>query len=211
MKVISLLQPWASLVVMGAKQIETRSWNTKYRGPLLIHASKKYTGEQKSLGVDFNLKHGAGLRITDDLPVGQIIGSINLIETFSTERVFTGAGGIVFTINTKVMVGDELRMMNITKAEEAFGDYSPGRYGWLLSDPVQFTTGIPVKGSFGVWEYKAPLPENITKHGPITAKKMAKNVWVATCQVTAPLKCEVNQQGVSEQESIDKLKKFLKS
>ena len=40
MKAISLLQPWASLVVMGAKTIETRGWGTKYRGPILIHASK---------------------------------------------------------------------------------------------------------------------------------------------------------------------------
>src|SRR5581483_12167599 len=37
-KVLTLTQPWATLVAIGAKQIETRSWPTKYRGPLLIHA-----------------------------------------------------------------------------------------------------------------------------------------------------------------------------
>lgn len=42
MKVISLLQPWATLAVIGQKKIETRSWSTKYRGPLLIHASKRW-------------------------------------------------------------------------------------------------------------------------------------------------------------------------
>src|SRR5689334_8102777 len=112
MKVISLLQPWASLVVIGAKQIETRSWNTKYRGPLLIHASKKYQVAQKKLAVEFNKKYGANLGYFDELPVGQIIGSVNLVETFSTERVFTGAGGIVFTQNSTVIVEKELRMMN---------------------------------------------------------------------------------------------------
>ncbi len=40
MKAISLLQPWATLVAIGAKRIETRSWATNYRGPLAIHASK---------------------------------------------------------------------------------------------------------------------------------------------------------------------------
>ncbi len=45
MKTLSLLQPWATLVVMGVKQIETRSWRTDYRGPLLIHASKGKAGE----------------------------------------------------------------------------------------------------------------------------------------------------------------------
>jgi hypothetical protein len=38
MKALSLTQPWASLVVAGAKKLETRSWPTYYRGPLLIHA-----------------------------------------------------------------------------------------------------------------------------------------------------------------------------
>lgn len=159
MKVISLLQPWASLVVIGAKQIETRCWNTRYRGPLLIHASKKYSKEQMKLAVEFNMKHGANLGFFEELPTGQIIGSVNLIETFSTERVFTGAGGIVFTKNSTVIVEKELRMMNITKAEEAFGDYSPDRFGWFLSDPIQFKAPIPAKGNLGLWNYDGPLPE----------------------------------------------------
>lgn len=39
MKVITIWQPWASLIVLGHKKIETRGWATKYRGPLLIHAA----------------------------------------------------------------------------------------------------------------------------------------------------------------------------
>lgn len=40
MKAVTLTQPWATLVAIGAKQIETRSWPTNYRGPLAIHAGK---------------------------------------------------------------------------------------------------------------------------------------------------------------------------
>ena len=40
MKALTLTQPWATLVAMGAKRIETRSWTTNYRGPLAIHAGK---------------------------------------------------------------------------------------------------------------------------------------------------------------------------
>lgn len=40
MKAITLTQPWATLVAIGAKRIETRSWATRYRGPLAIHAAK---------------------------------------------------------------------------------------------------------------------------------------------------------------------------
>lgn len=43
LKAITLLQPWASLVAMGAKTIETRPYATQYRGPLAIHAAKTAT------------------------------------------------------------------------------------------------------------------------------------------------------------------------
>lgn len=42
MKAISLTQPWATLVHLGAKRVETRSWYTSYRGQLVIHAAKGY-------------------------------------------------------------------------------------------------------------------------------------------------------------------------
>jgi hypothetical protein len=41
MKVISIRQPWASLIVIGAKDVENRTWPTRYRGPVLIHASQR--------------------------------------------------------------------------------------------------------------------------------------------------------------------------
>jgi len=41
MKAISVKQPWASMIARGEKTIETRTWTTKYRGPLLICSSKK--------------------------------------------------------------------------------------------------------------------------------------------------------------------------
>jgi hypothetical protein len=42
LKVISIRQPWANLIVRGVKDVENRTWKTDYRGPLLIHASKKF-------------------------------------------------------------------------------------------------------------------------------------------------------------------------
>lgn len=48
-KVLSIKQPWASLIctprsdnnLFGIKDIENRSWKTKFRGRILIHASQK--------------------------------------------------------------------------------------------------------------------------------------------------------------------------
>src|SRR6202030_2406661 len=42
MKALTLTQPWATLVAIGAKRIETRSWPTLYRGPLAIYAAKRF-------------------------------------------------------------------------------------------------------------------------------------------------------------------------
>jgi ASCH domain-containing protein len=41
MKIISIRQPWASLIVSGAKDVENRTWPTRYRGPVLVHASQR--------------------------------------------------------------------------------------------------------------------------------------------------------------------------
>ena len=58
MKAISIRQPWAWLIVNGYKDIENRSWNTKYRGPVLIHASAaKPSMDDYSAVIDILLKH----------------------------------------------------------------------------------------------------------------------------------------------------------
>ena len=78
MKVLSLLQPWASLVVMGIKTVETRSWSTNYRGSLLIHA-----GLRKAGGLILNNsiinQHIPSFK---ELPYGGIIGLVTLENVF---------------------------------------------------------------------------------------------------------------------------------
>ncbi len=49
MKRLSLIQPWATLILSGAKRFETRSWRTPYRGPLAIHAGGRFPSLAKSL------------------------------------------------------------------------------------------------------------------------------------------------------------------
>lgn len=157
MKVLSILQPWASLIVMGPKRIETRSWATKYRGPLLIHASARWSGKQNSICCDYRGDNVFYPALTAagftggrsghkcGLPLGSIIGQVNLVDVVPTSHI--------------------LHNMDLEKSaarasvhEEAFGDYSPGRYGWLLSDPIIFDKPIPAKGRLGLWEYAGEIP-----------------------------------------------------
>lgn len=49
MKALSVRQPWATLIAIGAKRIETRSWRTRYRGPLAIDASGRMSREDMFL------------------------------------------------------------------------------------------------------------------------------------------------------------------
>jgi activating signal cointegrator 1 len=42
MKALSLMQPWATLLICGEKTVETRSWRTSHRGLLAVHASKTF-------------------------------------------------------------------------------------------------------------------------------------------------------------------------
>ncbi|MCB2200861.1 ASCH domain-containing protein [bacterium] len=48
LKALSIQQPWAGLILLGLKGLETRTWTTDYRGPLVIHAGKRYQKEADS-------------------------------------------------------------------------------------------------------------------------------------------------------------------
>lgn len=68
MKVLSLKQPYAELILQGRKIIELRNWNTNFRGEFLIHASKVPDREAME-------KFGFG-----NLPLGKIVGKATLLE-----------------------------------------------------------------------------------------------------------------------------------
>jgi len=139
MKVLSLLQPWATLVIMGVKQVETRSWSTSYRGPLLIHASKGRAGENLCDEPRFK-KYIPDFK---QLPFGYIIGKVNLTDVI---RIDSGGPG----------TNDE-RINKLTTEEKGFGDYSPGRYAWILHDPIAFKTPVGAQGSLSLWEFNEGL------------------------------------------------------
>jgi hypothetical protein len=74
MNALSVRQPWAWAIVAGRKPIENRTWQTDYRGPLLIHAGLRGDPD----GFEFLESHG--VHIPEDLPRGGIIGQVELID-----------------------------------------------------------------------------------------------------------------------------------
>lgn len=140
MKVISLLQPWAYFAAAGIKKIETRSWDTSFRGYLLIHASKKMSPLQKKLCNDAPFKYY--LENVEELRLGGIIGKVKVSFTKTTEEI----------VKTPVIKFPGIDY-SYNDHEEYFGDYSPNRFGWFLSEPVLFKHFIPVKGSLSLWDF----------------------------------------------------------
>jgi hypothetical protein len=132
MKALSLLQPWATLVVLGYKRIETRSWATDYRGPLLIHASRSKAG-WAALPV---LQLPGAFPEFKDLPFGAIIGEASLRDVVRCTLLASNAADW------------EAAMLE----GNAFGSYMQ-KYCWLLDDAVAFEEIIPAVGRLGLWEF----------------------------------------------------------
>lgn len=142
MKTITLIQPWASLIALGEKKIETRSWKTNYRGSLLIHAGKKveYDLCQQQPFKDVLLKHGIG-----QIPTGVIIAKCKLVD----------CAQIQFLNKNSAYIDTDIKDRRIVEKNELlFGDYTPGRFAWLLDNVEIFKEPIPAKGKLSLWEFE---------------------------------------------------------
>lgn len=133
MKVISLLEPYASLIKEKKKLIETRSWKTEYRGELYIHASLK-----KLTNNDLEEKKNI-IKLLEDkgFKYGYIIAKCKLVDCKYMDDKFI----------------DEVKQKPI---EYICGEYSVGRYGWILEDIEVLDEPIIAKGQLGIWNYYSP-------------------------------------------------------
>lgn len=73
MLALTVRQPWAWAIIHAGKDIENRTWATDHRGPLLIHAGKRIDPQ------GFAFIRALGIVVPDDLPLGGIIGQVDLL------------------------------------------------------------------------------------------------------------------------------------
>ena len=128
MKVLSIRQPWAYLIVAGYKDIENRTWYTNHRGPLLIHASLG-TDPENFMPKQRQWIEESGIDIPEDLPRGAIVGSANLTEVW-------GDGSGCF----------------VGKYPRNSSPWFEGPYGFEMTGAVPFYQPIPFKGQLGIRE-----------------------------------------------------------
>ena len=125
MKVLTIKQPWATLIMQGYKRFEFRSWQTKYRGDLLIHAGK---------GIDKEAIKRLEKYLPEELPTGKILGKVTLVDCIKMSPEFK----------------EELLKENrdiYTKS--SFQE----NYGWQMDNVQVFKDPIEAKGHLSLWEY----------------------------------------------------------
>lgn len=130
MKVLTIKEPFATLIKNKVKYIETRSWKTNYRGELFIHSGlAKLTKEVK------DRKGLSELYSEDNLKYGYIICKCNLVDC--------------------IYMTEEFIKQEKEKNPKNFiaGKYEVGRYAWVL-DNIEPIKPIEAKGQLGIWNYK---------------------------------------------------------
>lgn len=132
MKALTLTQPWATLVALGHKAVETRSWRTSYRGPIAIHAAKGFPAHART----FAEEERAIGRLPARIPRGAVVCIIDLVACQPTQDV----------------------ALRISGLERHLGDYTPGRWAWQF-DPASLRTlndPLAAKGAQRLWEWEMP-------------------------------------------------------
>lgn len=185
MKALTLWQPWASLVALGAKTIETRSWSTRYRGPLAIHASAAVptsvvaAGRRVTIGAyeverdnprgtaPAYLLRGSTLSWPYRLPLGEIVATCRLVDVVPVEGLCWTAAQPHWR-HLLVMDDDDQESPFAGNAQRPYGDFTPGRFAWLLDSIKALHQPIPARGRQGLWEWHGPdrVPDRLL-HEPV--------------------------------------------
>jgi hypothetical protein len=147
MRALSLWQPFASLMAVGAKRIETRGYATAVRGEVAIHAAKHWDDTcqstliseacQQALGVIEGRGHVAFFK--QHLPFGCVVAVLNL------DRCITTTGVLAWVVHP------------LTNQERSFGNYESGRYAWLTSGVRRLAQPVPCVGRQGFFHLPAEV------------------------------------------------------
>lgn len=126
MKVLTIKQPYASLIAYGIKKYEFRSWRTKYRGDILIQASKSVDKKAMEEFKCYDL----------DYPLGCIIARVNIDDVIKVDEDFK-----------KILKRENYLVYN-----HIINDKEYNGYAFKLSN-AKILNPINVKGKLGLWNY----------------------------------------------------------
>ena len=125
MKTLTIKQLWATLIMQGYKRFEFRSWQTKYRGDLLIHADK---------GIDKEAMKRLAKYLPEELPYGKILGKVKLVDCIKMSPEFK-----------ELLLKENRDIYTKSSFQE--------NYGWQMDNVQVFKEPIEAKGHLSLWEY----------------------------------------------------------
>ena len=125
MKVLTIRQPWATLIMLGLKKYEFRSWKTNYRGELLIHAGK---------GIDKEGRNRLQKYLPENLPRGEIICKVKLVDCIKVTKEF---------LEELRNINKEVYKRSVFKEE----------YAWKLEVVEILKNPIKINGKLGLWNF----------------------------------------------------------
>lgn len=126
MKVITIKQPFASLIIAGLKEYEFRTWKTNYRGPILIHAGKGIDKNAMKKYEQFHLEY----------PTGYILGIADLTDCIKIDE------------EAKTMLKKKKSIVYENQINNKENNY----YGFKLEN-IQTIEPIYINGQLGLWNY----------------------------------------------------------
>jgi len=157
---ITIWQPYASLIAVGAKRFETRDWPpwVRYVGSrFAIHASTKRPTPASLYGLTvretqpMELALGVPLAGFQRLPLGAVVATARLAGAYQVGRYHDAQR--TATIAQALRGSPALDSIRLMEGEELFGDYSDGRWLWAFADVKPCTPAIPAKGAQGIWQW----------------------------------------------------------
>ena len=154
MKALTIWQPWATLIDLGRKRMETRGWKTAYRGDLLITAAKTWNRElkeitQRPVFQDALLAQGSPYKAGSEAGVNALSVPVMLAHGEALTMRLPG-GHALCVVRLIDCVRVETIRAALSQEELAFGNYSDGRYAWILEDLRRLEKPMPWMGTQGL-------------------------------------------------------------
>jgi hypothetical protein len=174
MKAITIWQPWATLIELGVKRIETRSWATKYRGPIAIHAAARMPASGmvgdyyvRGFGRTGLALEGPGLpkfrsapRLQGHLiPRGAVVAIADLVGCIPTERLMFHETVEIDGKDFGPMPGllGKHGYVAVESNQRPYGDFTWGRFAWMLENIRSVDPHVRAKGRQQIWNWDEPL------------------------------------------------------
>jgi hypothetical protein len=150
-KALTLTQPWATLIALGEKRVETRGWAINQPQRIAIHAAK---GLAEPVCNEDGLREWVaaepfadalgrhGVTVAEQLPRAAIVATVDVIACLPTHNLRARMGAV-----------PSLADFEAGEFERDFGDYTLGRYAWLLDNLQVFDSPVPARGGQKLWDW----------------------------------------------------------